>query len=345
MSELADKIKDRAVQMGYEKCAIIKIEDVADYADKLKERMSRIFMGQIQFSRFKGFADPKKQFPWAKSIIVLSYSIAEYKLPDGIEGMYGKAFMLDGRVDENSEQWKLRQSFKAFLEDIGIKCVDEAKFGVTGLRWAAHKAGIGVIRRNNFFYTESSGSYCMLEAWLIDRELELKETPDFKACPDNCGKCIEACPTNSLNAPYTMSMIKCAAFITSMSTANGMGNTGIKTAAKLGKIVYGCDICQDVCPFNKAKLTGIKEFFGLSEISGFMLPDKIMQMTYEEINSVLAPKYWYIDKQKLWKWKLNALGCMMNNPNEQYREYIELGLKDSDRRVRSFAKKVIRFKI
>ena len=143
-------IHEKAIQLGYEKCGIIKIEDVSDFADKLKERMFSIFLGPFQYAKFRGFATPQTQFPWAKSIIVLSRSITKYNLPEGFDGMYGKHYMFDERLDENSDGWKARQEFKAFLEAEGIKCADEPKFGITGLRWAAYKAGIGGIRNNNF---------------------------------------------------------------------------------------------------------------------------------------------------------------------------------------------------
>jgi len=340
MENLAQKVKEQALQMGYEKCGIIKIEDVSDFAKKLKERMSRITLGYIQFSQFKGLANPAKQFPWAKSIIVLSASYANYITPEGFDGKYAKAYMFDSRLDENSKEWKMRQNFKAFLEAEGLKHESEPKFGITGLRWAAYKAGIGTIRHNNFFYTENSGSYCMLEAWLVDKELELKEETDSKPCSDDCGKCIGACPTNSLNRAYTMSLINCASFITTMSADKNMGNTSLKTAEKLGHLIYGCDICQDICPHNKGKHKETEDFPELSEIAQHMTPERIMSMSYEEIGCILS-KYWYISQNNLWKWKLNALAFMLNNYNESHNEYIKLGLKDTDKRVRTFAKKTL----
>ena len=341
MENLAQKIKNEASQLGYEKCGIIKISDVSDYADKLKERISDVFLGFIQYAQFRKFANPAKQYPWAKSIIILSTSHAKYNVPDGFDGVYAKAYMFDGRINENSEEWKMRKIFKSFLENKGLKCEDEAKFGITGLRWAAYKAGIGDIRHNNFFYTDESGSYCMLEAWLIDKELELKEETDFVPCSDNCGKCIAACPTNSLTKPYTMSLIKCASFITTMSPEKSMGNINVKKAAKLGHLMYGCDICQDVCPYNKGKHKGGEDFPGLTDLAAYMTPEKIMSMSYDEIGKTLS-KYWYVSPNNLWKWKLNALSFMMNNYADTHREYIKLGLVDTDKRVRVFAKKVLR---
>jgi epoxyqueuosine reductase len=339
MKDLAQEIKAHALQLGYEKCGIVKITDTLDFADVLRKRVLGTFMGPVAYADFKGFKDPRKQFPWAKSIVVLVSSYAKYNLPEGFDGMYGKAYVFDGRVNEVSSQWQMCRDFRVFLEGEGLKCQDEPKFGIVGMRWAAHKAGLGIIRHNNFFYTEDSGSYCSLEAWLIDAELEVKEETDLKPCPDNCNLCIKACPTNSLKAPYKMSLLDCASFKTTLSPSKGLGNINIKTAAKMGRIVYGCDICQDVCPHNKDKHIGGEDFPEFDELAQYMSPEKIMSLSYDEIGAVLS-KYWYISPNHLWKWKLNALTFMLNNYNEGYEEYINLGLKDTDKRVRAFAKKV-----
>lgn len=341
MENLAQKIKDRALEMGYEKCGIVKIEDTLDFADKLKKRMFGTKLGFVAYADFKGFKDPRKQHPWAKSIIVTVANYGKYNQPEGFDGMYGKSYTFDGRMNKDSPEWQMRQDFRAFLEGEGVRCQDEPKFGIVGLRWAAQKAGLGVIRHNTFFYTDDSGSYCMLEAWLIDKELEIKESSDLKPCPDSCGLCIKACPTNSLKEPFKMSLLDCASFKTTLSPSKGLGNINVKTASKMGRIVYGCDICQDVCPHNKGKCAGGEDFPDVDKLVQFMPPEKIMSMSYDEIGKELS-KFWYISPGHLWKWKLNALTFIHNNYNDGHEKYIELGMKDSDKRVRAFAKKIKR---
>ena len=337
----AQKIKEKAIELGYETCGIIKISEVSDYSARLKERSSRIFAGTLQFGRFRALANPRKEFPWAKSIIVLVNSYAGYNIPPGFDGVYGKAYMFDGRLDENSREFKRREEFSSFLKSEGLQIEDRAKFGITALRWAAYKAGIGIIRKNNFFYTEN-GSWNFLSAWLIDQEMELVEQAGFSKCPDSCGKCINACPTGSLSQPYTMSLLKCVSFITTMAAEKGMGVPSMKTAAKLGQCLYGCDICQSVCPFNKDKFSGGTDFPGLKETAEYMAPEKIMAMDYSEIERTLSAKYWYISPKNLWKWKINALTFMSNNFTESYREPVKSGEHDEDRHVRAFAKKILR---
>jgi len=271
LADLAQKIKEKALELGYEKCGIIKISEVSDYSARLKERTSRIFLGGFQYSRFRRFAEPQKRYPWAKSIIALVSSYAGYNVPEGFDGIYGKAYMFDTRLDENCREAEMRRELASFLSAEGLKAENEPKFGITALRWAAYKAGLGIIRQNNFFYTEN-GSWCTIDAWLVDCEMELTEQPRLEGCLENCHNCVKACPTGSLSRPYTMSLMKCASFVTTMSADMRMGVPSMKTAEKLGSCLYGCDICQMACPFNKGKFTGGSEFPGLKELSGFMGP-------------------------------------------------------------------------
>jgi epoxyqueuosine reductase len=71
-----------------------------------------------------------------------------------------------------------------------------------------------------------------------------------------------------------------------------------------------------------------------------MRPENIMQMSYDEIGRTLAPKYWYIKPENLWKWKLNALTVMLNGYREKYEAPIKLGLEDPDEKVREFSRSV-----
>ncbi len=336
MNDTAGKIREKALGLGYEKCGIIKVSDVGGYTEKLEERMASIPMGEALYARFRPYANPQKQFPWAKSIIVLVTSYTGYNVPQGIDEIFAKHYLFDTRLDENCKEFKMRADFAAFLEAQGIKAVTEPKFGLTAMRWAAYKAGLGVIRQNNFFYTEN-GSWNHMEAWLTDQEMEWIEHTDMKPCPDNCRKCIKACPTGSLSQPYTMALNTCISFKTTTDPTPPI----LAEVSKYGKCIYGCDICQEVCPFNEGKMNGGSDFPGIKELSDFMAPEKIIMMDYKDIDRLFAKKYWHIKRGYLWKWKTNALAHMYNNFIESYKDPVKSAAGDTDTRVRDFAGQII----
>lgn len=333
MENTALAIRNKALEFGYEKCGIIKVEEVADYIKKLDERISRIPAGERQYGYLRALAEPGKREDWSKSIVVAVYAYSGFNIPEKYNGIYGKSYMFNGMVDERAPEYISRGKLREYMESLGIRTMDEPKFGLAPLRWAAYKAGLGIIRMNNFFYTEN-GSYVLIDSWLIDRELEFKEHTELKKCPEKCGKCIKACPSKSLCAPYTMAPALCVSYQTAISARVPTN----EMCAQIGDKMYGCDVCQDVCPFNKNKWKGGEDFPGLSELSGKMMPEEIMAMDYEEIRRVLAPKFWYIPKDRLWKWKYNALNAMTNKYCEKYKEAIMLGLDDPDDTVRVFAR-------
>jgi len=339
MKELALQIKEKALSLGYAGCGIIKVDDVAEYGVKLKERMSRVRFGKLQFGQFKKFAKPQKANKWAKSIIVVLNDNTGYNIPEKLKGLYGKDYLIDGRLDSKSDGFMRRVALTKYLKELGIKSSNEPRFGITALRWAADKAGLGIVRANNFFYSEN-GSAITIDAWIIDEELELIDAVELRKCPEHCGKCIEACPTKALQAPFTTSLFDCVSFITTISVENGLGMPSKKHVNEIGCRVYGCDICQDVCPFNKDKWIGGSDFPGLNEMADKLLPERIMAMDYSEIERELAPKFWYIGVRNLWKWKINALVAMSNAYSDAYEDVIKLGLTDTELRVRRFAKKV-----
>jgi len=337
---MEERIRSKALELGYEDCGIIKVGALAGYREKLEERISRIPMGEQIYGRFRSFADPSTSNPAIKSIIVATVPSYRYNVPAEFNGVYGKTYMFDGRTDENAPFFKRRQEFAAFLESLGLKCMLGEANGIPApARWAAYQAGLGTIRRNNFFYSKK-GSYVYIAMFAVDREIELIRDVKLKGCSEDCGRCIKACPTHTLCAPYTMSMFGCASFQTSLSANMGMGVPSSEMAEQIGGRMYGCDVCQDVCPFNKGRWTGGEDFPGLEALAPAMRPENIMKMSYDEIRCTLAPKYWYIQQENVWKWKLNALTVMMNGYSEKYEAPIKLGLEDSYENVRNFSRDV-----
>lgn len=331
---MESEIKNKAIELGYENCGIIPIHAMKEYADKLTERINKFPEVKPNTEEFYSFANLEENYPWAKSIIVCTRRYGKYKIPKHLEGLIAKYYLVDSRIDENCKEHQESILFEKYLNELGLKNKTDRKFGVTALRWAALKAGLGIVRKNNFFYTES-GSWVHIEAWIIDKELLLTvDNSNIKKCPSNCNICITSCPTKSLEEPYMMNRNTC---ISCLTTWEGWDLTNEEHSSEIGKWIFGCDICQDVCPFNKNKWTEEEEFPGLEELSNLISLEKIIEMDYEKLRNIISTKFWYIAKEDVWRWKTNALNAMLNTYNQNYDKYIDIACKDENKNVRKMA--------
>jgi epoxyqueuosine reductase len=331
---IAEKIQQKAYEIGIHKCGIIKPESIMDYADRLQERMGKIPHGEKLYGGFLKFADINKSIPWAKSIIVLVFHYGHYILPkESIVKSYGKTYLVDSRFNTDAEERKKLVKFDEYLHKLGLKTAWNEYPGITAMRWAAHKAGLGMIRRNNFFYTEK-GSWINIAALATDKEMELVGKHSLPECSTECNKCIKACPTKFLSEPYTMNMATC---VSRLTTSNDIDSYDDRTNRQIGKRIYGCDVCQDVCPMNKNKWESKDIFPGLNNLSNFLSPVDILNLNYDEIEKNLSTKFFYIKKENLWRWKLNAINAMINNYKVDYYVYIQHSLNDKNEIVREKA--------
>ena len=333
--DLAVQIKDAALNCGFDVCGIVKVEEMKDYAAAIDSRIAHFPEAKPMYARFADFADPTKMVPWAKSVIVYGHWYGNYRVPENVQGRIGKALFFDPRKNPYSKENQNVLRFEKILTGLDIKHVAKHDSGISAMRWAAAKSGIGIIRKNNFFYTER-GSWFNLGIILIDRELELKAASSIKSCPENCSLCIKSCPTEALREPFQMNGIACAAFLTCMGTCAPSKNN----YDKCGSWIFGCDACQDVCPFNEKAWNAVEDFPGLEKLAGLLSYEQILSMDYETMTTVFPQKFWYIQPDDVWKWKCNVLNAMRNNYDSSYLPYIKHALSDSKAEVREMAKYV-----
>jgi epoxyqueuosine reductase len=317
--DIERSIKEKALELNYENCGIIPISDINDYVAKLDSRIKRFPETKIFLERFNRFINLQERFSWAQSIIICVRRYGKYHIPVHLKNLIAKYYLVDGRINEQSPDYKASIEFEQFLYQLGLQTVAEKKFGITALRWAAMKAGLGIIRRNNFLYTEKSGSWVYLEAWLTNDNLEMKYNDTQKNCPDNCNKCIKVCPTKSLREPYSMNSSTCVSCLT---TWEGKDMRNEPNNRNIGNWIFGCDTCQDVCPFNKNKWSENEQFPYLKELAENISLEKIIEMDYDFLRNTMASKFFYIGKDDVYKWKTNALNAMLNNYKENYLPYI-----------------------
>lgn len=332
------QITEKAVELGYDKCGIIPLSRMAGYEEKLEERMHEFPDTKSRYEKFRSFAAPEKQYPWAKAIIVCSFWYGCYRIPKDLEGKIAKYYLTDGRKKQLSPGYQTSAAFEAYLTEQGLRIAFDRLFGITALRWAAKESGIGIVRKNNFFYTEK-GSWQYLEAYLIDQPLQYIHKCNLRPCGDTCKICERSCPTKSLTGPYSMNRNRC---ISDLTTWSGWDLTVEPLHGELGNWIYGCDVCQNVCPYNSGAWTEENEFPGLDELSRHLSLEEIVEADYSLLERYIQPALWYIPIEKCWKYKVNAMNAMLNQYEPKYRASIQKACQDEKEPVRNMAAWVLK---
>ncbi|MCM1101602.1 MAG: epoxyqueuosine reductase [Clostridium sp.] len=337
----ASDIVNKATELGFDKCGIVPVADMAGYGEKLEERIRRFPETEKIYGDFRAFARVKEVYPRAEAVVICSYWYGKYHIPEKLQGRIAKYYLTDGRREPASAPYRTSVAFEKYLVDAGLWVKTDRDFGITALRHAAMRAGIGIIRKNNFFYTER-GSWQYLEAFLIDRPFEYIAENHIRPCGENCDLCAAACPTGSLEGPYMMCRNTCVSCLT---TWDGWDLRKEPLSDRFGEWMYGCDTCQDVCPYNRNAWSDEEKFPGLEELaetSGHPDPYiSIVRADYRWLEAVLRPKLWYIPKGKEWRYKTNALNAMLNNYRPEYLPVIREALGDEREEVREMAEYVL----
>ena len=328
---LEEDIKAKAIELGYNACGIIKAGVFEEFLEQLKKRSEIFPHAEAFYSQLRRLADPREKLEWAQSIVVCVRQYDKYNVSAELEKLAGKVFLVDGRL-KYSQEFGANEAFEQYLQQLGMRTAQNA----APARWSAVKAGLGKFRDNNFFYTDK-GSWAWVDTWVVDKELKvdsLTESSRF-SCPDGCQKCVAACPTAALSAPLTMDATKCIALLTFRSEVI----PDESLLDKMGANLYGCDICQNVCPANaSAWPDGQAEFPEPWPLSDIMSLEQIFKMDQATYEAKLQPRFWYIAKEDRWFWKCKAIRAMVNLDPVHYREYFVLALDDSHERVRDIAR-------
>lgn len=327
------RIIEKAQSLGFDKCAIVPITQMSGFENKLDERMDKYPETRNRIEKLRIHANPQYRYPWAKSIIICSFWYGKYRIPENLQGRIAKYYLTDGRHNKSSDGYQTSVAFENYLKDEGFQIAFDRDFGITALRWAAQEGGIGIIRKNNFFYTEK-GSWQYLEAFLIDQPLQYIHTHSLRPCAKKCDCCIQACPTKSLAEPYSMDRGKC---ISDLTTWSGWDLTREPLRNTFGDWIYGCDACQDKCPYNHNAWTDEAEFPGLEELSQHLSLIQIVESDYGFLEQQLQPALWYLPVEKSWRYKTNALNAMLNHYKPEYYSVIQKACLDEKEPVRQMA--------
>lgn len=282
MNDLAEKICRQTLTCGFDKCGIIPISAVDDYERFYEKRMKDVPESRGMYTGLLQGMDTRERFAWAKSIVVLVAEYGNFRFPKELQGRYGKALFLEPEIT-SKERLDFGGLEKWFAEN-GIR----AEQGCIGpLRNAAIKTGLGIIRKNNFFYTEK-GSYNNLYAFVIDVECELIYKSHIVPCSEKCDLCQRACKTHALSSPYTINPLKCVSALTTFGACEvpeGLSDEMYE------EWMCGCDNCQDACPHNRRHdWSQGKPLPELEEIASIIVPENFVNLSDDFLVQNVIPK-------------------------------------------------------
>mgnify|MGYP003401875331 FL=1 len=255
-TELINKL---AINLGFDYCGIAKAQVLNEDARRLEQWLSKGMHGSMRYmeNHFDMRIDPTKLVPGAKSVITLLLNYFPEKEQSGTSPKISKyAFGNDYHEVIRSKLKLFLQNMKEQIGEIyGRGFVDSAP--VLERAWA-QKAGIGWIGKNGNLITKQSGSFFFIATLVVD--LELKYDNGFaKDYCGTCTKCIDECPTEAILPDKVVDGSKCISYFT-IELKDALIPDAQK--GKFDNWMFGCDVCQDVCPWNR--FTPIPEILNFS---------------------------------------------------------------------------------
>ena len=345
MSELAAIVKRAAEQAGFDLCGVAPTSDapelqhfsswiVAGHAGEMEYMAARDEEGALKRSSLSRIA------PWARSVIVcaINYNTGHpysTQMQDPRRGWISR-YAWSRKDYHDVVLLRLRQVEAALRMWGGHSCPPTlttrcyVDTGPIVERIFAKYAGVGWIGKNTCIIDQKKGSWLFLGVILTSLEL----APDLPA-PDRCGtcaRCIEACPTDAILAPYQLDSNKCISYL----TIEKRGWIPEDLRAGMGRHIFGCDICQDVCPWNrKAPASAVPEF---EPRPGLVNPALawLAEMSAEEFREAFRGSP--IRRAKCTGLRRNAAIAMGNSGDPQFLPLLEELAADQDDSVAESAR-------
>jgi epoxyqueuosine reductase len=253
MDPLEEIIRKKALMLGFLRVGFTS-PDPPPYLWAFEEYLSRGYHGQMWWLKERAplRRDPRLLLEGVQTIIVLAYPYPQYKLstPEGLEvSRFANPMLPDyhkrikGLLNSLVEEIKAfypKERFRSFVDSGPLL---EKAMGV--------KAGIGFFGKNTSLIIPGYGSYFHLALILTTVRISYQPKEPIPSACLHCQLCIKACPQGALVGPYTLDARKCLAYLTVEFEEDILGLINQKPM----KCFYGCDICQEVCPFNPPKRT------------------------------------------------------------------------------------------
>jgi epoxyqueuosine reductase len=277
---LATLIKEKATSLGFDLCGIAPSRPLAEHGPIIKNWCSAGMASDMTYlcRDHEKRTDPALLFPDVRSVILtgLNYFAEKKQGGIGIPEISRYAYGVNYHDVIREKLGEILEFIKSGSPGADGRCfVDSAP--ILEKAWA-REAGLGWPGRHSVLINDRIGSFFFIGIILINRELDY----DKPFAEDKCGRCrlcIDACPTGAINANRTIDTRKCIAYI----TIEAKSPIPSEMAADMQGRVFGCDRCQEVCPWNKAASP--------NTVPEFQLNPEILQMTAEDWKNLTKDQY------------------------------------------------------
>ncbi|WP_316784316.1 tRNA epoxyqueuosine(34) reductase QueG [Pedobacter frigiditerrae] len=293
-AKYSQMIKNEALRLGFMACGISKAEFLEEEAPRLENWLNNNHHGEMSYmaNHFDKRLDPRLLVDGAKSVVslTLNYFTEEKQSDINAPKISKYAYGTDYHTVIKEKLKELLAFINDNIGEVSGRCfVDSAP--VMDKVWA-QKSGLGWRGKNSNLISKDAGSFFFLAELIIDLDLAY-DTPFVADHCGSCTRCIDACPTDAIMAPYLVDGSKCISYLT-IELKNEIPN---EFKGKMENWMFGCDICQDVCPWNRfatphtePAFTPALELLNLNKTELIEMTDEVFKQVFKG-SAVKRTKY------------------------------------------------------
>src|SRR5918994_379889 len=274
-------LEERAREAGFDLVGVARAEPLEEGGKRLREWQEAGMAADMGYMHrpVELLSDPKKLQKSARSVVSLgvSYYPGDHPENEGGGRVARYAWGLDYHKVIKGRLFRLRKDLE---EELGVRIKARGFTDAVPLleRSAAQHAGLGFFGRNSCLINDRVGSYFFIADLILDLELEPDE-PGMGTC-GRCTRCMDRCPTGAIKAPGVVDARLCISYL----TIENRGEIPRELRPKVGDWAFGCDVCQEVCPYNKTKASRSRwpEFSGEAGTGPYLEIEEVLKIRTEE---------------------------------------------------------------